>query len=137
MRMASDTKAKIDAVIEASAAGVLYAGISAEIPSELKAEIEGVTGRGVDSVVLENGEIVFIMTDGDCISIGELPTQEIPIAGVNTLGLIKVGDSLKIDAEGRLSADVAEKAVQGDSRPLSGGAVYELVGNIETVLEDV
>lgn len=137
MRMASDTKAKIDAVIEASAAGVLYADISAEIPSELKAEIEGVTGRGVDSVVLENGEIVFIMTDGDRISIGELPTQEIPIAGVNTLGLIKVGDGLKIDAEGRLSADVAEKAVQGDSRPLSGGAVYELVGNIETVLEDV
>ena len=77
--MASDTKAyaRINACIDAIIKSPVYADISADIPYALTAEIEGVTGRGVADVILDNGEIVFVMSDGERISIGKLPGEPI------------------------------------------------------------
>ena len=44
------------------------------------------------------------MSDGNIINVGALPTAPIPVASETTLGGIKVGKNLKIDADGTLSA---------------------------------
>lgn len=134
MAMASDTRVRIDAGLEAEIRSQLCAGIYADVPETTTAEIDGVTGRGVENVTLENGDIVFVMTDGERISIGALPVPEIPVASADTLGAVKVGENMTMDENGRLSADVSDRVSQGDKRPVSGGAVYELIGEIETAL---
>lgn len=137
--MASDTKAyaRINACIDAIIKSPVYADISADIPYALTAEIEGVTGRGVADVILENGEIIFVMSDGERISIGKLPVPEIPTASSEVLGGIKVGENLVIDESGTLSASAVQEVIKDDDRPVSGGAVYEIVGEVENILSDV
>lgn len=134
MAMADDTRVKISAALSAEVKDMLCADIQASVPSALSAEIDGVTGRGVAGVTLENGNIVFVMTDGDSINIGPLPEPEIPIASAEVPGIVRVGGNLTIDENGRLSADVSQSVSQGDTKPVSGGAVYDMVGNIETAL---
>lgn len=137
--MASDSKpySKINASLDAVVESRLYSDIYGEIPFAISAEIEGVTGRGVADIILDNGEIVFIMTDGKKISIGNIPSPEIPIASETVLGVIKVGENLKISEDGALSVDTSKTVAANDDKPVSGGAVYEMVGEIENVLSDV
>ena len=58
----------------------------------------------IDVKINDNGELVCYMSDGNIINVGALPTAPIPVASETTLGGIKVGKNLKIDADGTLSA---------------------------------
>ena len=53
------------------------------------------------------------------------------------LGGIKVGENLVIDESGTLSASAVQEVIKDDDRPVSGGAVYEIVGEVENILSDV
>ena len=49
-------------------------------------------------------------------------------------GIAKVGNNLKIDAEGRLSVDTADEVEEDNTRPITSAAVAATVGNIEVLL---
>lgn len=101
-----------------------------------KAALMGYIGRGVRSVsVNDDGELVFIMSDGAQINLGALPTAPLPIASSEILGGIKIGGNLKIDENGVLSVDTATKVMQDNTKPITSGAVFTEVGNIEELLK--
>lgn len=52
----------------------------------------------------------------------------------DTLGAIKVGDGLKITSDGVLSVDTVSDVEQDNTKPISSGAVYREIGNIEVLL---
>lgn len=101
-----------------------------------KASLMGYIGRGVKSVsVNDDGELIFIMSDGAEINLGPLPTAALPMASDKILGGIKVGENLKIDENGVLSVDTATEVMQDNTKPITSGAVYTEVGNIEALLK--
>lgn len=59
----------------------------------------------------------------------------VEIASENTLGVIKVGQNLKIDANGVLSVDTANTVEQDNTKPVTSAAVHTQLGNIEALLE--
>ncbi|MCD8036031.1 MAG: hypothetical protein LUE88_01415 [Clostridiales bacterium] len=112
-------EAKVSAAVEPSISGALY----------------GYIGRGVLSVKLnDDGEIVFVMSDGDEISIGAFPES---IASQEILGLVKVGENLKIGTDGTLSVDTAQTVEEDNTKPVTSGVVYMEIGNIEILLENI
>lgn len=58
-------------------------------------------------------------------------------ATVEKLGLIKVGENLKITKDGVLSVDTADAAEQDNTRPITAAAVHAEVGNIEILLKTI
>ena len=50
------------------------------------------------------------------------------------LGLVRVGENLKITTEGVLSVDVATEADPDNSKPITSAAVNAIVGNIDALL---
>ncbi len=115
---------KIDGVIEA----VLKPSISASV--------DGLIGRGVSDIKSnDRGEIIFIMSDGTEINIGNLTGLSLPHASEDILGGIKVGKNLKIDENGILSVDITDKVSEDNTKPVTSGAVYTEVGNIESLLK--
>ena len=115
---------KIDGVIEA----VLKPSISASV--------YGLIGRGVSDIKSnDRGEIIFIMSDGTEINIGNLTGLSLPHASEDILGGVKVGKNLKIDETGRLSVDITDKVSEDNTKPVTSGAVYTEVGNIESLLK--
>jgi hypothetical protein len=115
---------KIDGVIEA----VLKPSISASV--------YGLIGRGVSDIKSnDRGEIIFIMSDGTEINIGNLTGLSLPHASEDILGGIKVGKNLKIDENGILSVDITDKVSEDNTKPVTSGAVYTEVGNIESLLK--
>lgn len=103
---------------------------------QYKAFLAGYIGRGVKDVYMnDGGELIFIMSDGAEINLGKLPTSPLPTASADVLGGIKVGENLKIDEKGVLSVDTADKATRDNTKPITSGAVYTEVGNIEALLK--
>lgn len=110
--------------------------ISAVLRPYVSASVYGVIGRGVSDVKLnENGELIFIMSDGQEINLGKLPEASIPTASAETLGGVKIGENLKIDENGALSVDTASEMAEDNTKPITSGAVYTEVGNIEALLK--
>lgn len=115
---------KIDGVIEA----VLKPSISASV--------YGLIGRGVSDIKSnDRGEIIFIMSDRTEINIGNLTGLSLPHASEDILGGVKVGKNLKIDETGILSVDITDKVSEDNTKPVTSGAVYTEVGNIESLLK--
>ncbi len=108
--------------------GTVTPGISANVTSWI--------GRGVKTAYVdENGSLKFVMTDGQEINVGIISGGgTIPIASAETLGGIKVGDSLKISADGVLSVDTAKAIEEDNTKPVTSAAVFTEVGNIEVLL---
>lgn len=101
-----------------------------------KASLMGYIGRGVKSVsVNDDGELIFIMSDGAELNLGPLPTAALPMASDEILGGVKVGENLKIDENGVLSVDTVTEVMQDNTKPITSGAVYTEVGNIEALLK--
>lgn len=50
------------------------------------------------------------------------------------LGLVRVGENLKITTDGVLSVDVATEADPDNSKPITSAAVNTIVGNIDALL---
>ena len=103
----------------------------------ISAYISGYIGRGVKTAYIDDdGSLIFVMTDGQEINIGVISGGgTLPIASSEILGGIKVGENLKIDEKGVLSVDTADKATQDNTKPITSGAVYTEVGNIEALLK--
>ena len=101
-----------------------------------EASLMGYIGRGVKSVsVNDDGELIFIMSDGAALNLGPLPTAALPMASDEILGGVKVGKNLKIDENGVLSVDTVTEVMQDNTKPITSGAVYTEVGNIEALLK--
>ena len=49
--------------------------------------------------------------------------------------LVKFGENLKIDENGVLSVDTASEMAEDNTKPITSGAVYTEVGNIEALLK--
>lgn len=111
-------------------------GISV-LSRSVQAELYGMVGRGVSDVRMnEDGEIIFVMSDGREINLGPMPQAAIPPASENTLGGVKIGDCLKIK-DGVLSVDTAASVEQDNTKPVTSGAVHMEIGNIEVLLSKV
>lgn len=102
----------------------------------IKAEVKGWIGRGVKTAYVDDdGSLIFVMTDGQEINIGVISGGgTLPIASADTLGGIKVGENLKISADGVLSVDTAKAIEEDNTKPVTSAAVYTEVGNIEVLL---
>lgn len=116
--------------------GRLDTVINSKIPSKEFAEIYGLIGRGVKTVTVnERNEIVFTMTDGREINIGSISSGGVlPVATDTILGGIKVGENLKITKDGVLSVDTSTKIQEDNTKPITSGAVFTEIGNIEALL---
>lgn len=117
-------------------------GIEATVKPNLTANIYGLIGRGVKEVQLnEKGELLFIMTDGNIINLGVISggggSYILPIATEERLGGIKVGNNLSITKEGVLSVDTASDVIEDNTKPITSGAVYTEIGNIEVLLQNI
>lgn len=112
------------------------AALNGILNPQQEALLKGYIGRGVKSVsVNDDGELIFIMSDGAEINLGPLPTAALPMASDKILGGIKVGENLKIDENGVLSVDTATEVMQDNTKPITSGAVFTEVGNIEVLLK--
>lgn len=112
------------------------AALNGILNPQQEALLKGYIGRGVKSVsVNDDGELIFIMSDGAQINLGPLPTADLPMASDKILGGIKVGENLKIDENGVLSVDTATEVMQDNTKPITSGAVFTEVGNIEVLLK--
>lgn len=112
------------------------AALNGILNPQQEASLMGYIGRGVKSVsVNDDGELIFIMSDGAEINLGPLPTAALPVASDKILGGIKVGENLKMDENGVLSVDTATEVIQDNTKPITSGAVFTEVGNIEVLLK--
>lgn len=112
------------------------AALNGILNPQQEASLMGYIGRGVKSVsVNDDGELIFIMSDGAEINLGPLPTAALPMASDKILGGIKVGENLKIDENGVLSVDTVTEVMQDNTKPITSGAVFTEVGNIEVLLK--
>ena len=64
-------------------------------------------------------------------------SADVPIASETVAGIIRVGENLRIDADGALSVDTAAAVEQDNTRPITAAAVYTEVGNINALLETI
>lgn len=105
----------------------------------LNARLYATVGRGVRDVSMnDSGELVFTMTDGKKINLGAITGRDtLPIATKELLGAIKAGAGLTIDENGLLSVNTANKAEKDNTKPITSGAVYMELGNIEVLLEKI
>lgn len=62
---------------------------------------------------------------------------EMPPATTEKLGVVRIGENLKITDAGVLSVDAADAVEQGNMRPITSAAVYVEIGNINALLETI
>ena len=64
-------------------------------------------------------------------------SADVPIASETVAGIVRVGENLRISADGTLSVDTAAAVEQDNTRPITAAAVYTEVGNINALLETI
>ena len=62
---------------------------------------------------------------------------DVPIASETGAGIVRIGENLRISADGTLSVDTAAAVEQDNTRPITAAAVYTEVGNINALLETI
>ena len=62
---------------------------------------------------------------------------DVPIASETVAGVVRVGENLKISADGVLSVDTATAVEEDNTRPVTSAAVQTTVGNIEILLKTI
>ena len=60
--------------------------------------------------------------------------ENIPTATATKSGVIKIGSGLKIDTDGTASVDTVNTVTQSSTKPITSGAVYAAIGNVESLL---
>lgn len=71
------------------------------------------------------------------VHIPDLAVKEVDIATETSLGVIMVGENLKITQEGVLSVDTANDVEQDNTKPITAAAVYTEIGNIDALLKTI
>lgn len=82
----------------------------------------------------DGSSYTFTVTNGSGCSGGG---ADVPIASETVAGIVRVGENLKINADGVLSVDTAAAVEQDNTRPITAAAVYTEVGNINALLETI
>lgn len=113
--------------------------VKGTVTPELSAYVKGWIGRGVKTAYVgDDGSLILVMTDGQEMNIGVISGGgTLPIASADTLGGIKVGENLKISADGVLSVDTAKAIEEDNTKPVTSAAVFTEVGNIEALLSKI
>ena len=75
----------------------------------------------------------FTVTNGSVGGSG----ADVPIASETVAGIVRVGENLKISADGVLSVDTATAVEEDNTRPVTSAAVQTTVGNIEILLKTI
>ena len=75
----------------------------------------------------------FTVTNGS----GGGSGADVPIASETVAGIVRVGENLRISADGTLSVDTAAAVEQDNTRPITAAAVDTEVGNINALLETI
>lgn len=71
------------------------------------------------------------------IHIPDMAMQEVDIATKTRLGVIMVGENLKITQEGVLSVDTATTVSADNTKPITAAAVHTEIGNIDALLQTI
>lgn len=88
----------------------------------------------VYTITLTDGSsYTFTVTNGS----GGGGSADVPIASDAVAGIIRVGENLKINADGVLSVDTATAVEEDNTRPVTSAAVQTTVGNIEVLLKTI
>ena len=75
----------------------------------------------------------FTVTNGS----GGSGSGDVPIASDTVAGIVRVGENLRISADGVLSVDTATAVEEDNTRPVTSAAVQTTVGNIEILLKTI
>lgn len=67
----------------------------------------------------------------------DAPTGGVTPATTEKLGVVRIGENLKITDAGVLSVDAANAVEQDNTKPITSAAVYIEIGNINTLLETI
>lgn len=112
--------------------------------------MDGVDGVGISGIEktesIGNVDVYTItMTDGSNYTFtvtngsggGGGGGADVPIASETVAGIVRVGENLKISADGVLSVDTATAVEEDNTRPVTSAAVQTTVGNIEILLKTI
>ena len=112
--------------------------------------MDGVDGVGISGIEktesIGNVDVYTItMTDGSSYTFtvtngsggGGGGSADVPIASDTVAGIVRVGENLKISADGVLSVDTATAVEEDNTRPVTSAAVQTTVGNIEILLKTI
>ena len=83
----------------------------------------------------DGSSYTFTVTNGSGGSGGG--SADVPIASETVAGIVRVGENLKISADGVLSVDTATAVEEDNTRPVTSAAVQTTVGNIEILLKTI
>ena len=90
----------------------------------------------VYTIALTDGSsYTFTVTNGSGGGGGS--SADVPIASETVAGIVRVGENLKISADGVLSVDTATAVEEDNTRPVTSAAVQTTVGNIEILLKTI
>ena len=110
---------------------------------------DGVDGVGIAGIektatIGNIDEYTITMTDGSSYTFtvtngsgGSGGGADVPIASETVAGIVRVGENLKISADGVLSVDTATAVEEDNTRPVTSAAVQTTVGNIEILLKTI
>ena len=112
--------------------------------------VDGVDGVGIAGIektatIGNIDEYTITMTDGSSYTFtvtngsggGGGGGADVPIASDTVAGIVRVGENLKISADGVLSVDTATAVEEDNTRPVTSAAVQTTVGNIEILLKTI
>ena len=111
--------------------------------------LDGVDGVGIVGIektaTIDNvDEYTITMTDGSSYTFtvtngsgGSGGSADVAIASETVAGIVRVGENLKISADGVLSVDTATAVEEDNTRPVTSAAVQTTVGNIEILLKTI
>lgn len=111
--------------------------------------LDGVDGVGIAGIektasIGNIDEYTITMTDGSSYTFtvtngsgGSGGGADVPIASETVAGVVRVGENLKISADGVLSVDTATAVEEDNTRPVTSAAVQTTVGNIEILLKTI
>lgn len=111
--------------------------------------LDGVDGVGIAGIektasIGNIDEYTITMTDGSSYTFtvtngsgGGGGGADVPIASDTVAGVVRVGENLKISADGVLSVDTATAVEEDNTRPVTSAAVQTTVGNIEILLKTI
>lgn len=112
--------------------------------------MDGVDGVGIAGIektatIGNIDEYTITMTDGSSYTFtvtngsggGGGGSADVPIASDTVAGIVRVGENLKISADGVLSVDTATAVEEDNTRPVTSAAVQTTVGNIEILLKTI
>ena len=83
----------------------------------------------------DGSSYTFTVTNGSGGSGGG--SADVPVASEAVAGIVRVGENLKISADGVLSVDTATSVEEDNTRPVTSAAVQTTVGNIEILLKTI